>query len=125
MTTNSELPRLSLRLEVGASCFNYYRPADTLRYRQVLHSVHRRWVRPVPGLPYIIYAIYVISVVYTSIRSNEVPFLIDVIMSGSHATNSEIPVTIRNAFISFVKHKCKLFLAEYSLYAILQVTYRR
>ena len=51
-----ELPRLSLRLEVGASCFNHYCPADTLRYRQVLHSVHKRWVRPVPDLPYIIYA---------------------------------------------------------------------
>ena len=30
-----ELLRLSLRLEVGASCFNHYCPADTLRYRQV------------------------------------------------------------------------------------------
>ena len=51
-----ELLRLSLRLEVGASCFNHYCPADTLRYHQVLHNVHKRWVRPVPDLPYIIYA---------------------------------------------------------------------
>ena len=28
-----ELPRLSLCLEVGASCFNHYCPADTLQYR--------------------------------------------------------------------------------------------
>ena len=30
-----ELLRLSLRLEVGASCFNHYCPADTLWYSQV------------------------------------------------------------------------------------------
>ena len=30
---DSELPRLSLCLEVGASCFNHYCPADTLQYR--------------------------------------------------------------------------------------------
>ena len=29
--------------------------------------------------------------------------MIDTIMSGNHATNNEIPVTIKNTFIPFVK----------------------
>ena len=45
---------------------------------------------------------YVISVVYTSISSNEVSFISEETISGIHATKSEIPDITKNRLVPFV-----------------------
>lgn len=55
---------------------------------------------------------YVISVVYTSINSSDVPFAKDTIISGSHAANSDIPAASKNTFIPFVKGYEQTFLCR-------------
>ena len=50
----SELPRLTLRLEVRASCFNHHCLAGNLTVLSGLHDVYKRYIRLIPSL-YVLY----------------------------------------------------------------------
>ena len=50
----SELPRLTLRLEVRASCFNHHCLAGNLTALSGLHDVYKRYIRLIPSL-YVLY----------------------------------------------------------------------
>ena len=49
-----ELPRLTLCLEVRASCFNHHCLAGNLTVLSVLHDVYKRYIRLIPSL-YVLY----------------------------------------------------------------------
>ena len=49
-----ELPRLTLHLEVMASCFNHHCLAGNLTVLSELHDVHKRYIRLIPSL-YVLY----------------------------------------------------------------------
>ena len=51
---DSELPRLTLRLEVRASCFNHHCLAGNLTVLSGLHDVYKRYIRLIPSL-YVLY----------------------------------------------------------------------
>ena len=50
----SELPRLTLCLEVRASCFNHHCLAGNLTVLSGLNDVHKRYIRLIPSL-YVLY----------------------------------------------------------------------
>ena len=49
-----ELPQLTLRLEVRASCFNHHCLAGNLTVLSGLHDVYKRYIRLIPSL-YVLY----------------------------------------------------------------------
>ena len=49
-----ELPRLTLRLEVRASCFNHHCLAGNLTVLSGLNDVYKRYIRLIPSL-YVLY----------------------------------------------------------------------
>ena len=50
----SELPRLTIRLEVRASCFYHHCLAGNLTALSGLHDVYKRYIRLIPSL-YVLY----------------------------------------------------------------------